>query len=215
MLLLLLIGFSLGFLGSVPIAGPIAALVLRRGLEGRMLAGLGIALGCSLAEGAYAYVAFWGLGALLHAHPWLELASRVLGAVMLIVLGVLFVIYPPRRSESSSDGEAPVGLRRNVALGFTVTALNPTLIATWGAAVTMGYALLPFEFVPRHALPFAMGAAIGIVAWFSTLLSLLNRFQHHLSPGTWANIGRITGALLLAFGTSAALRSGLQWLHHS
>lgn len=212
MLLVFLIGFLLGFLGSVPIAGPIAALVLRRGLEGRFAAGLHIALGGSVAEGIYAYFAFWGLGELLSGSPWIESVSRLAGAALLMALGLLFVLRPPRAGTSSGISEAPVGLKRNLALGFTITALNPTLIATWGAAVTMGYSVLPIEFAPGHALPFSAGASTGIAVWFAILLTLLNRFKGLFQPQTWTRIARATGVLLLVLGASAALRFGMQLL---
>ena len=45
MLLAALIGLALGFFGSVPVAGPIAALVVSRGVQSRFRSGVFIALG--------------------------------------------------------------------------------------------------------------------------------------------------------------------------
>jgi threonine/homoserine/homoserine lactone efflux protein len=44
------LGFAFGFVGSIPVAGPIAALVLSRGLEGRARSALSLAAGAALAE---------------------------------------------------------------------------------------------------------------------------------------------------------------------
>lgn len=209
MLLIFLIGFLMGFLGSVPIAGPIAALVLRRGLQGRVWSGFYVGIGASVAEGLYAYLAFWGMGSLLSRYPWVEEASRALGAVLLVGLGILFIVRPPTASQEDTGEDEPVGMKRNLALGFTVTGLNPTLIATWSAAVTMGMSLLPVAFAPRHALPFALGAAAGIAIWFSTMLFLLHRFRDRFRPETTTFVARLTGGFLVLLGGSAAVRIAL------
>ena len=64
-LIALVAGSVMGFLGSMPIAGPVAVLVLERGLIRRRREGLGVALGAAAAEAIYAFLAFWGLGAVL------------------------------------------------------------------------------------------------------------------------------------------------------
>ena len=53
-----------GYIGSMPIAGPIAALIFARALQGRGRR-LHIALGAATAEMICAGLAFWGFAALL------------------------------------------------------------------------------------------------------------------------------------------------------
>ncbi len=72
MLSALLAGFLFGFIGSMPVAGPIAGLVLSRGLQGRFASGANIAVGAALAEAAYACLAFWGFSTLLADHGWID-----------------------------------------------------------------------------------------------------------------------------------------------
>lgn len=211
MLLVSLIGFVIGFCGSIPIAGPIAALVVRRGLQGRGRSGLYVAWGAAVAEGLYAYLAFWGFGELLKGYPWLESASRIAGAVLLTGLGALFMFRPPTSKRSTDDAEN-ADFKRNAALGFTITSLNPALLATWGAAVTMAYSVLPIDLSPSHALPFALGAMLGIGLWFAILLALLERFSDRVRPATVARIARATGALLVLLGLSATLQISLDLL---
>jgi threonine/homoserine/homoserine lactone efflux protein len=64
-----IIGFCFGFFGSIPIAGPIAALVLQRGLVGRFRAGALIGAGAAFAEAGYAFMAFWGFSTFLEVPP--------------------------------------------------------------------------------------------------------------------------------------------------
>ena len=84
MVVVLLIGFALGFFGSVPLAGPIAVLVFAYGLEGRFRTGISLSLGAALAESIYAYAAFWGVGTLLGRYPSIVLASHAVIGTLLI-----------------------------------------------------------------------------------------------------------------------------------
>lgn len=49
-LLPLIAGYCFGFLGSVPVAGPTSAMVLKLGIQGKYSAGLTIALGGAISE---------------------------------------------------------------------------------------------------------------------------------------------------------------------
>src|ERR1700733_6137635 len=91
-----LIGFGLGFFGSMPVAGPIAVIVFGQGLEDRARNGLYLACGAAIAESVYAYLAFWGFSAFLTRYPWIEPTSRVAAAVLLTALGVHFYRRRPK-----------------------------------------------------------------------------------------------------------------------
>jgi hypothetical protein len=54
-----LLGLAFGFVGSIPVAGPISALVLYRGLDRRYKAATFIGVGGAVAEGAYAFLSFF------------------------------------------------------------------------------------------------------------------------------------------------------------
>ena len=61
MALTFLVGLILGFVGSIPIAGPTSVIVLKNTLEKGNREGLDIAAGAGVAEAIYAFFAFWGL----------------------------------------------------------------------------------------------------------------------------------------------------------
>lgn len=210
MLLVAIIGFIFGFFGSVPVGGPIAVLVLGHGIEGRSRAGLYIALGAAVPEGAYAYLACWGFSELLEMHPWLDAASRVAGAVLVLGLGLWFLFGRQRASEGPKEARAlnrRKGVKRNLALGFVITALNPTLLATWAAAVSLAAAVLPFRLQSTHALPFSIGACLGIASWFVLLLYLLRRFRNRVSGETHQRMIKATGVLILLVGVGLGIRA--------
>ncbi|MDD9970342.1 MAG: LysE family transporter [Myxococcales bacterium] len=212
-LLVTIIGFLFGFVGSMPVAGPIALLVFSRGLEGKSRAGLHIAIGAAIAEAIYAYLAFWGFSELLESNPWVGVASRVGGAGILVALGTWFLLRRPKpTSEPKPRVARRKGVKRNVALGFVITGLNPALIATWGAAVTTLYSVMPVEFNADHALPFSLGACAGIASWFSLLLVLLARFRNRFRADTLNRASRAAGILILCAGIALAARAAFTLL---
>lgn len=206
MLIAALTGFVFGFIGSMPIAGPIAILVFGRGIEDRARSGIYLAAGAAIAESAYAYLAFWGFSELLSRYAFIEPVSRAAAAIILTGLGV-------HLARKRSDPNAPVmppdpnvGNKRSFMLGFTITALNPTLIATWTAAVTTVYSLHVVKFDAGGALPFSIGACLGITSWFAILLSLLRRFRARFSRASLERTLRVMGYALIGLGIVFVVR---------
>jgi threonine/homoserine/homoserine lactone efflux protein len=213
MVLAALLGFCFGFVGSMPVAGPIAVLVFGRGLEDRARNGLYLASGAAIAESIYAYLAFWGFSAFLSRYAWIEPTSRVAAAVIMLALGIHFY----RKKPKPAGAAVPVkdrGNKRSFFLGFTITALNPTLIATWTAAVTTVYSLEIVTFDSAEALPFSIGAFCGIVGWFVVLLYLMNRFKARFSRSSIDRLVHVMGVLLMALGLGIAIRFAYRLLHH-
>ncbi|MBI4954668.1 MAG: LysE family transporter [Myxococcales bacterium] len=194
MLLAALIGLAFGFIGSIPVAGPIAALVFERGLVGRFRSGVFISLGAAVAEGAYAFLAFWGFSTYLKDYPIIEPISRAVAAAILVGLGIMFARYRSKPDEGSvrkSDSAAT-----SFALGLSITALNPTFIATWTAVVTMLYST-GVDLSRAQAVPFSLGSVLGIVGWFATLLGLIRRYRDRFTRATLDKIVRGIGWFLL------------------
>ncbi len=215
MLTAALIGFLLGFLGSIPVAGPIAALVVARAFQGRFRAGLFISLGAGLAEAAYACLAFFGFSAVVKRYPAVLPLCQGAGAVILAVLGVLLIRRPPVGDVSPGDAPPPRDrFSGGFLLGFSITALNPTFLATWSAAVATLFATGWVDRSPGLAVPFALGVCGGIVAWFGLLLTLLRRARHRFRPALLNRGVQLIGVGLLGL----ALWLGYQlatWVHQA
>jgi threonine/homoserine/homoserine lactone efflux protein len=197
MLLAILFGFLFGFIGSMPVAGPISFLVLRLVLEHRARHAWYVAAGAALAESGYALLAFWGLSTILVRYPMIVPIGRIFAVLLCLGLGVAMV----RRRAPATPGEPRRrGNKRSLLSGFIITALNPTFIITWTAALAAlngaGIRILG----PGRALPFAGAVLVGIVAWFSTLLWMLERFKERWSPRVAERFIRMLGVLLLVAG---------------
>jgi threonine/homoserine/homoserine lactone efflux protein len=212
MLLPLLIGFAFGFLGSMPVAGPISLLVLHLGLAHDSRRAMYVAVGGALAEGLYALMAFWGLSAVLTRYPMVLPASRMLGSGLLMALGLVMLLTPAREAAPQAQSRGK-GRKRSFTLGFLVTAVNPTLIVTWTAAVAGLHATGLLAMDRAQALPFAAAACCGIIAWFLTLLALVRRWQDRVSVQALGRFKRSMGAVLVAVGGWMALRAVLNAFH--
>lgn len=234
MLIAAVAGLIAAFLASMPVAGPVAALVVRHALEGQAKSALMLSLGTALAEAIYAFLALWGFAKLLSDYPVIVPISKGVAAVILIALGYWFTRFVPTTIAPNVDTSAPppetsqpashpmgrgarFGTRRIQAvldqptppserparafsIGLSVTLLNPTLLATWAAAATTIMSMDLFPVAGSHALPFAIGVAVGASAWFFLLVALLSRYRDRFSPMTMQRVIRGMGYALIALG---------------
>lgn len=209
MLAALLVGLILGFAGSMPIAGPTAALVVSLGLEGRLRAAFSVAVGAAVAESAYAAAAFWGLTTVLHRFPIVLSVSRIAAGIMLASLGLYLAVRRPRRRRRRIEAHPNDGLGGAI-VGLTIGGLNPTLLVTWAVAVGIAHSTGLLRVDAKDALPFAAAAGIGMVGWAGVLISLLGRFRDRVKLATIGRIIRVMGAALvvggIALGVSAIVR---------
>lgn len=193
----LLVGFLFGFVGSIPVAGPISALVLKKSLTGNHKSAAMVGLGGAIAEAIYASVALWGFSTVLDRYPIIDPISRGVAAVILVVLGVTFVRYKDVRENGAEDkktkaSSTPFG---SFVVGFTITLLNPTLIATWTAsAATLTGSGVVFD--SSHAPLFGLGSFVGIAGWFTLFVFLLRKFGKRFSSTTLSRVVRGIGVLL-------------------
>lgn len=200
-----LIGFAFGFFGSIPVAGPIAAIVLKRGLTGRFRSAALVGLGCAVAEAGYACLAFWGFSTFLARYPLVEKVSQAVAAAILIGLGASFARY--RGAKEAAEAGRNDSAWSSLALGFTVTALNPTLIVTWTGATTFLFASRLVTLAPSASIPFSLGALAGISGWFALLTGLLRRYAGRFDRAKLDRVVRGVGWMILALGLWFALRA--------
>lgn len=171
-----LLGLLLGFIGSMPVAGPIALLVLRKGLRGRYDEGVALALGAAISEAVYCALALLGFDYLFVRYPIVESASRIIGGLLLIGLGIGFAMM--KTKDETSDAETPqVSSRATPFLtGLTVAGLNPTLIVTWSGVTAIVYSTFG-AFGEWEKIGFPIGVGIGNFLWFVVMLMLMKRYQ--------------------------------------
>jgi threonine/homoserine/homoserine lactone efflux protein len=209
LLLLSVSAFLFGFFGSVPLAGPISVMVVSRAAQGHFRDALRISLGASVAEGLYAGGAFWAFTRLLAPNPYVAPISRGAAAVLLVGLGVRFMFWRPKDEDGSRESKTGTAL-----LGFTISAVNPTLFVTWSAIVAFVHSAhdqRPGGPTELDAIPFGVAAAAGIASWFVVLVAVLRRFEGKLPKQALTWTVRGLGLCLVGLGIWSAIRLGLWW----
>ncbi len=184
----LLIGFLIGFVGSIPPTGPTSVLVLHRALKGKRATALAIAVGGALPEAVYAGLALWGIGRLILWHRWVKWVGPAMAAVV-VILSARDLIHK-RRERRAAQGdkwgqvlEHRRGLGRSFLLGFTTAAVNATLLFTWSAVASFAH---QWPRVTAHLQPLwlvPVGVFLGIVVWFILAVTVTDRWSaKHAEP---------------------------------
>lgn len=201
LLLPLLLGFGIAFIGSVPIAGPLAALIVRRATHGDYRNGLFIAFGGAIAEGLIALLV--GLLFPLFGSFVDNVVSiaRGLGAVVLLGAGILLFARP-------NTGESVVPKRRRVSflVGAAAAGLNPTIVATWLLVITTLYGMNLLVARVATAPLFALGVVAGVVAWFAILLVVGERLMHVITDSRRILLMRVLGLAMIVASLYLAVR---------
>jgi threonine/homoserine/homoserine lactone efflux protein len=200
-----IIAFVVAFIGSLPLAGPIAILVVSNAASGRFKEALRIALGAAVAEGIYAFLAFWGFSTFLARHALVLPISHGVTAVILCGLGVRFLFFKLKAQGAQEADTADSG---RFWVGFSISAVNPTLLATWGAVTTFLYSNQIVRFTGILAIPFALCAAAGIAVWGLTVVELMKRFREHLPRVALTWIVRSMGILMIGIGLWSGVALG-------
>lgn len=203
----------LGFLGSMPVAGPIAFIVFARGMQGRYRDALLVAAGGGVAQGMLAMGAYLGAGHLIRAFGGLTPILQTVAAILLPILGVMLLRWRPIEPDEEMlprKGKAVTGL----LLGFSITMLNPTPLATWGATTAFLFTSGWYTFSPLSAPFFGLGVGTGKVLWFLLLLRIMRRYEGRFRSRQIAIVMRVLGVLLIAFGVHFAIQAMMSfgWL---
>src|SRR3954449_785281 len=178
--------------------GPATAMVVRSAARGGRREALVCTVGNSLGVLAWGALAAAGVAAVVAASAEVFTAVKLVGAVVLVVLGVQSLRgRAPAERAAASTGRA---LRD----GLVTSISNPKLAVFY-------VALFP-QFVPAGApvLPAALLMAATIVcfdlAWYSALAYAVARARRALVEGPWARrVERLTGAVLVGLGIRLAL----------
>lgn len=217
-----LAGFVLAFVGALPVAGPVAVLLVERALAGRLRESVAMAAGAAVPEGLYAIAACLGAEALLASHPGLVPVAHGLGALFLLGIGISLwrgagAVEGPKADAGEAAGRgsrlarAVVQLRagpevRAALTGLVLVGVNPTLLVTWSAASAplVGLGALA---TPLHAVSFGVGAALGGLGGSATLAAIAGHQRDRLGATGALYVRRGAAVILVGFGLLLALQA--------
>lgn len=193
-LLGLLLGIALGFVGSIPAAGPLLMLVIASGLQAERGRALALGAGGALAESAWVLLAFWGLGRTFDRYqaalPWLSLVSGGL----LVVLGLALVV---RRRKPRRGVSAPA---LGFATGFGLVAFNPGFAITWSAVAGALLSTRWLAPLTASAVSIAIGSFLGILLWFAMMARLAEKSRGRFRPASLDRVVRWLGVAVALIG---------------
>jgi len=196
-----LVAFFVALLGSIPMAGPVAVLVLSRAAGKKFDEALRIAIGSAVAEGCYAALAFWGINTFLAKHKAIIPVSHAVTALVLAGLGVRFVFWKAKdeREEKREKGSKKYG---PLFEGFAFTAINPTLLLTWSGATTVLYArgILKPHAPSWLTAPYGVCACLGVVAWWVLVTFLMRKYEDKFKRSLLTWVVRGVGIFLIFLG---------------
>lgn len=202
-LLVFAAALGFGFVGSIPLTGPIAVLVLSRSVAGDYRTARQIGLGAALAEGLYAGIAYFAFSA-LSASKLLKPVADAVTMVVLVALGIYFAQwrYHEKRSRETHS-------QRGAWIGFSISIVNPTLLVTWSAVVAALIGRGIGNGAELLAVPFGLGAAVGVGGWELLFVRLVKRFGPKFTGATLQWAVRAVGVVLIGLG----LWSGWSFWH--
>ena len=205
--------FTLACLALAVLPGPATALFLHRTVRDGRAAGLAAVAGNEIGVYGWAMAAGAGLTALLRANWWLYLGLHIVGAVVLVYLGVS--AWRNARREDD-DGEFGTALAARLPSGRTPGAAFRASLVTVAAnpkAAVFAFSFFP-QFLPRHGPLLgttAVLAAVQIVidgSYCVIVVLLASRARHWLSRvAVRRRLERVLGATLVALGIDLAAAS--------
>jgi threonine/homoserine/homoserine lactone efflux protein len=193
MIIAFIAGLMMSFIGSMIPTGPIALIVIKRGLSRQKLGALSLVSGAALAEAGYALLAYLGINFALSRYPVQTSMLRILAGIILI--GFAVVCIRDRHSHEPKNS-SPQYAGANFLLGLSIAGLNPTFIVTWAGAVAVARGAGLIEGI--HGAPaFACGVIVGPIIWFSILLKILTYHVEDLHPDILRKIEKALPIVLL------------------
>ncbi|NDG84918.1 MAG: hypothetical protein EBX52_07765, partial [Proteobacteria bacterium] len=92
-------------------------------------------------------------------------------------------------------------------IGYGISIMNPTLIATWTTVISTLHGLKVFEHTRLNAVVFSLGVWLGIVLWFILMLELLRRHRHRFETRWLKLLLSLMGILLVLTGLATLMRA--------
>jgi threonine/homoserine/homoserine lactone efflux protein len=201
--------FLLACVVIVALPGPSTALFLHRTVRDGRAAGLAAVAGNEIGVFFWALAAGAGLTALLRANAVLFIGMHVIGAAVLLYLGV-----SAWRSARREEGEFGEALRLRLSTGRSPLSSFRASLVTIAAnpkAAIFAFSFFP-QFLPRHGPVFGTAVALAAIQvlvidgpYCVMIVLLASRARNWLSRATIRRrLERVLGATLIGLGIDLA-----------
>jgi threonine/homoserine/homoserine lactone efflux protein len=201
-LILLLKGFAVGFLASMPL-GPIGVIIIQRTLSRGRLVGFISAVGTALADTLYALTAALGVTFVINFLEEQQFYLKILGGALVIILGFKIFITSPVK-QIRQQRKKKNGLFGDFISTLLLTLSNPFYIFVF-IAMYAGFNLVNAESRLLSLVLTVSGVFLGATTWWFTLTSIINIFHDKFRLRRLWWINKISGSVLILFGLFALL----------
>jgi|SRR5690554_504802 len=204
----MILGFGMGFIGSIPPLGPVALMMINRVFNRQLKFAFAIGVGGALAEVIYSALAVTGVGLLRSLTGITRDILGLTSASILLVVGIYFFYQTFRPKQESVRPEVELEARpdgttfSHFVRGFTIAIVNPILIVNWTLAVVYFFSLFHLKTNLVGQLLFAGAVGVGKILWTGIEVVLLDKFRQRFAR---AILGRVERGLSIAVILSALL----------
>ena len=190
---------SIGMAVAAPV-GPMGLLCIHRTLDHGQRSGLVFGAGVAAADMTYAAIAAFGVTAvssvLLAGTAWI----RLIGSVLLIILGARIALAAPR---TNNRGASAGSSRRVFITAYGLTMTNPPTILFFAGI----FAAVASMASTSQSITFAIGVLAGSMLWWLILTTLVSKSAAFFRPTVLLWINRLSGAVLIAFAVYGLVSS--------
>ena len=196
--------FARMFVIGIAVAAPVGAmgvLCIHRTLAGGWSRGMATGLGIATADGIYAGLAAFGVSAIAASLVAWQTPLRLVGGLILIVLGIRAALAAPIDPEDRSRPTAPSNPGRAYASAVGLTLTNPTTIMAFGAIfASAGLAAQP---TPASAAIATLGVFLGSLCWWTFLATTVTYARSRIDERWLRSVNRVSGGIVAGFGVLA------------
>lgn len=198
-------GLLIGLLASLPV-GPVSILIIQRTVNRSRLTGFFSGIGAAFSDTLYASVAGFSMVLVIGFIRENEMLVRILGSLVLIVMGLLISFSHPERYTQKNKLHRP-GYLRSLFGTFLITLSNPAIIFLH-LAIFSGFGVALTIEKPIQAFFVLSGFLIGALVWWFTLTGIISLLRKRFSMKICLWFNRIAGSTIVLL----VIVSFLVWL---
>lgn len=137
---------------------------------------------------------FFGIGALMQASVWLEMAVLLVGSLIVIWIGIGLLKSKEESLDTGKDVNIPIA--KVVTTACVVTWFNPQALIDGSMMLGAFRATLP----AGTDLFFVGGFASASIIWFLSISTIISLFSARFTPKTLHIINVVCGAVIIFYG---------------
>lgn len=194
-------GLAAGMLIAAPV-GPVNMLCIRRTIERGWKSGIFSGLGAATADTLYGAIAGFSITLVIQFLIREEFWIRLLGGLLLMVIGVVYYCKPPRSLEAGEDNSSA---NSDFVSALFLNVTNPTTVLSFLAVLA---ALGVGRQRPLWQTSFlVVGIFSGSMTWWIILVSAVNLLRNRITDRALLWMNRVAGIAIGGFGLVNVLLS--------